>query len=263
MASPVGPSTPRVSYPMGVRPRRKRGLRDEVEQPVVHDPHPPVVRQLFRQLPEPGMAHRVLGEDVLLDARALAALGRRAQHRARRARPPAHHAEAVADRHQRRLVAGPDAVVQREQRTFPGGIFLDALGPRRRRRRSGGGRCVPARRCRCTRRIVRPAASGIMWRRRTSYEIGRMRSPVSASTPARSQAASFTTCTSESWPMFGQPWFMSRMATSIAPGSAGGTSSGRSDAHVLVDRRYRARDTRRDKNPCRARVSARRCSGGG
>ena len=34
--------------------------------------------------------------------------------------------------------------------------------------------------------------------------------------------------TSESWPRLGQPWFMSSTATSIACGSAAGTSSGRS-----------------------------------
>ena len=37
-----------------------------------------------------------------------------------------------------------------------------------------------------------------------------------------------TAWTSESWPRFGQPWFMSRMATSTVRRSAGGTSSGRS-----------------------------------
>ena len=43
-----------------------------------------------------------------------------------------------------------------------------------------------------------------------------------------SQLASMIAWTSESWPRLGQPWFMSSTATSIARGSAAGTSSGRS-----------------------------------
>ncbi|PYQ42769.1 MAG: hypothetical protein DMF77_11850 [Acidobacteria bacterium] len=53
----------------------------------------------------------------------------------------------------------------------------------------------------------------------------RMRSPAGSRTGARSQAASWTACTMESWPRFGQPWFMSRMATSIVASSAGGRSA--------------------------------------
>ena len=61
-----------------------------------------------------------------------------------------------------------------------------------------------------------------------------MRSPAGSSTGPRSQAASCTAWTSESWPRLGQPWFMSRMATSIVRSSAGGTSDGGLDAHVVV-----------------------------
>ena len=114
-----------------------------------------------RELAEPGVARGVLGEDVLLDARALAALGRGAQHRVRRARPAAHHAEAVAHREQRRLVAGPDAgrrgansgPSQAGSSSMPCDPSVDAVVV-------VGVDVARARRCRCRRRSGRPAPRG-------------------------------------------------------------------------------------------------------
>ena len=77
------------------------------------------------------MRERGVGEHVVDDARALAALLRPAQHDIGDAQPPAHHAEGVAHGQQRRVVVGADGVEQREQRRFPAGILGDALRPRR------------------------------------------------------------------------------------------------------------------------------------
>ena len=54
--------------------------------------------RLVRELAEPGVLDGLVGEHVLEDPRALAALVRRAQHGLGHVRPPAHHAEAVAHR---------------------------------------------------------------------------------------------------------------------------------------------------------------------
>ena len=85
-----------------------------------------------------------------------------------------------------------------------------------------------ARPCPRRARTGAPGASGSTPERRTSKERTRTRSPASSSGSDGSQLASMTAWTSESWPRLGQPWFMSSTATSIARGSAAGTSSGRS-----------------------------------
>src|SRR5437764_14922514 len=61
-----------------------------------------------------------------------------------------------------------------------------------------------------------------MKRRRTSYDSARTFSPFATSRSRDCSAASSTACTSESWPTFGQAWFMSRMATSTRSGDAAG-----------------------------------------
>jgi hypothetical protein len=103
------------------------GGRDEIVEAMVHDPQPAMLGQFLRELSEPRMAGALVGEHVLEDAGALAALLRRAQHGLGHLRPAAHHPEAVAHGQERRIGGGADAVEQREQRSLPRRIFLDAL----------------------------------------------------------------------------------------------------------------------------------------
>ena len=134
--------------------------------------------------------------------------------------PPAHHAEAVTDGEERGVrlarIASKSAksgASQAGSSTMPWAPVAAVVAVRVDVAR--------ARRCRCRSRSGRPAPPGSCGadgpRRRSRGCPVRL----AASSGARSQAASWTAWTSESWPRFGQPWFMSSTATSMTCGSAG------------------------------------------
>src|SRR5437763_5735622 len=95
--------------------------------------------------------------------------------------------------------------------------WLNSLAPSWRRGSRWPGPPVPTKSRNCP-----FGAAGICSARRTSNEITRTFAPAATSVSRSSSAASSTACTSESWPTFGQAWFMSRMATSTRSGDGPG-----------------------------------------
>ena len=153
----------------------------------------------------------------------------------RRARPAAHHPEGVAHPDEGGLVGPGHGVEERGRRAPPRRGPRGCPGSTRRRRRSAGGRCGPGPPCPGRAENRRPGASGTMPDRRTSKERARMRRPVPASGSSRSQPASSTAWTSESWPRFGQPWFMSRIGNVDHQGVEGGHVRRLLHPHVVED----------------------------
>ena len=228
-ASPTGPPAPRVSRLRGMPSNaRGPGHGDEVEQPVVHHPEPPAVAEPLREAAEPGMVVGLGREEVVEDADALAALLQAAQHGAR-GRPPSGTSRRSCGT--RRAGPRPGAAWMASKSANSGashdGSSLMPCAPGVTRRwgagRGGPGPPVP----RYT--PNRPSGlSGTPPPRRTSKEIARTRRPVPSRAGIRSHAASMTAWTSESWPRLGQPWFMSRIATSTMRSSRAGRSAGAS-----------------------------------
>ena len=231
MASPRGPPTPRVSQPIGRVPTGN-GLvaGDQVEEAVVEHAQAARRRRAPRRSGGTRGAARAAGSSTFSSTPVLLPpFSGAAEHRVGQPRPVAHHAEGVADGEQRRVSrrrrcaskSRKSGACQEGSSRMPWLNSDDAVVLRR-------DRCGPGRRCRRRGRSARPEARGSC-RRAARRRRARARGRRSPRRPAGARRRSSSRAwTRQSWPRFGQPWFMSSTATSTIRGSAGGRSSGRS-----------------------------------